>query len=153
MLVAFSLAYNLVPLMSLQVDKAVYNETLLFPLHKRNKSLVSLVTGTLYYTVLNVTIYVIRFYPPRVSGISIAPSVGQRCYHASRYIGGNNRSSVVLNRGILATIKHRYTQNRPLKDYCFINILKTMKMNTDIAETNVTYFQCTVYFVTGHNII
>ena len=51
-----------------------------------------------------VTIYVIRFYPPRVSEISIAPSVGQRCHHASRCIGGNNRSSVVLNRGILATI-------------------------------------------------
>ena len=55
-----------------------------------------------------VTIYVIRFYPPRLSGISIAPAVGRRCHHASRYIGGNNRSSVVLNRGILATIKHRY---------------------------------------------
>ena len=57
---------------------------------------------------LCVTIYVIRFYPPRVSGISIAPAVGQRCRYASRYIGGNSRSSVVLNRGILATIKHRY---------------------------------------------
>ena len=55
-----------------------------------------------------VTIYVIRFYPPRVSGISIAPAVGQRCHHASCYIGGNNRSSVVLNRVILVIIKHRY---------------------------------------------
>ena len=52
--------------------------------------------------------YVIRFYPTRVSGISIAPAVGQRCHLASRDIGGNNRSSVVLNRGILATIKHCY---------------------------------------------
>ena len=62
-----------------------------------------------------VMIYVIRFYPPRLSGISIAPAVGQRCYHASRYIGGNNRSSVVLNRGILATIKHRYNMCCPQK--------------------------------------
>ena len=51
-LVACSLAYNLVPLMSLQVDKAVYNETLLFPLRKKNKSLVRLVT--LYHTVLRI---------------------------------------------------------------------------------------------------
>ena len=60
--VAFSLAYNLVPLMSLQVDKAVYNETLLFPLHKRNKSLVSVVT--LYYTaVLRIDLWwIIKFY-------------------------------------------------------------------------------------------
>ena len=54
---ASSLAYNLVPLMymSLQVDKAVYNETLLFPLCEKNKSLVSLVT--LHYTVLRIDLW------------------------------------------------------------------------------------------------